>query len=680
MKNPALVVLRHEVRQLLRDRRALFAAVLLPALLYPLLFWSQKQIEESSQDILAAREVGLALDLRGADPAVADRARDLLAQRTPIQLVDVDAAELLAFEESEAQALDRDDAADRRRALVDAVRGPGLDAVVTARVHERVASRTAFHVYYRVKDDDAREAAERARAALGELEEELTLARREALLGVDPATGLDFVAVDVASAADASGAELGRLLPLLAVLVLLSGGSYAALAVFAGEREGGTLETLLVQPVPARAVVTGKFAAVLGAALVTLAANLASILACAVTGLGELPGLDATQRVDWMRFAAGIVYLPGCVLLCALLCLVCGRARTFREGQLTILPVMVATALPTAVTLQPGIETTPLLAAIPVMGPALALRDALRGDLVLVPTLVMVASHALWSWMLLARLGTILDAERVLTGADTEAESAQRHASSRRAMRWGFVSVLAMLVVGARLQSWDLFWGLGLTLWVMVPALALACAWRGTRRRGEPLRGAFPLRAPSAAHLLGSLACVPALLWLVVEVIVPLQLELLPLPEKSLGADVLAELLEGTSTATVLLLLALSPGIWEEVLFRGVLLSELRRDLPPARAILWQAFFFAAMHASVYRLLPTALMGVVLGAIVLRTRSLWPAIATHATYNGLHTLGSLERLPLLESAAWSWSPWLAVVGLLLLARPPRRARDREPPK
>ena len=89
-------------------------------------------------------------------------------------------------------------------------------------------------------------------------------------MSVDPARGLDLEAVDLARPGDTSGATLGRWLPLLAVMVLLSGGSYAALAVFAGEREAGTLETLLVQPVPAEQIALGKFLAVLSAGSLTL--------------------------------------------------------------------------------------------------------------------------------------------------------------------------------------------------------------------------------------------------------------------------------------------------------------------------------------------------------------------------------------------------------------------------
>jgi len=334
------VVLGCEVRQLLRDRRALFAAVLLPALLYPLVFWSQTELEKGSRELLAAREVNVVLDLTRADPQVAGRARVLLEQRTPIQVFDGDATPLFEFDATEAALLDPDPAGVRRRTIVQELLGGSAHILLNGEQHSGVATRTRFRIYFDVKDDAAREAADRAESALDELDLELTLERRRDLLPTDPALGLDLVSVDVASAEDSSGAKLGRFLPLLAVLVLLSGGSYAALSVFAGERESGTLETLLVQPVPARYLARGKFLAVLAAGLVTLASNLGSIMACMAAGLGAMPGSDAIGGLSVARTAAGLIYLPGAVLVCSVLCLVCGRARTFREGQMTILPVM----------------------------------------------------------------------------------------------------------------------------------------------------------------------------------------------------------------------------------------------------------------------------------------------------------------------------------------------------
>ena len=71
-------VLRTELRQLLRDRRALFAAVVLPVLLYPLLLGGTQKMEDAAQEGLAERDLVLHLDLAGASPETAAALRTAL--------------------------------------------------------------------------------------------------------------------------------------------------------------------------------------------------------------------------------------------------------------------------------------------------------------------------------------------------------------------------------------------------------------------------------------------------------------------------------------------------------------------------------------------------------------------------------------------------------------------------
>jgi membrane protease YdiL (CAAX protease family) len=116
----------------------------------------------------------------------------------------------------------------------------------------------------------------------------------------------------------------------------------------------------------------------------------------------------------------------------------------------------------------------------------------------------------------------------------------------------------------------------------------------------------------------------------------------------------------------------LAPGLGEELFFRGAVLSGLRRDLPAGKVIAWQAFLFGAVHASLYRFLPTALLGALLAALTLRARSLVPAVLLHAGYNALAVLAGRGEL---ELPAWTWA--LAVPGLLLALVPgPRTGKDR----
>ena len=672
-------VLGSELRQLVRDRRALFSAVLLPALLYPLMFLSQDKLEELSRDTLAAREVSIALDLARADGSIAQRFRDLLLQRTPIALFDVDAEPLTLL----AEVIPKDPELDRERirdTVVELIGGSG-HLLVTAEPDEVVRTRTSFHLYFDVKDDSAREAKERAESAIAELEDELAETLRTELLGTDPARGLHITSVDVASAEDASGAALGKLLPLIAILILMTGGSYAALAIFAGERESGTLETLLVQPVLAEHIAWGKFLAVLATALVTLAVNFASMFFCLAQGLGQLPNLEGSGGVSALRILSGFVYLPGAVLLCAVLCLVCGRARTFREGQMTIFPVMLAALVPTSIAMIPSVEMDVLLAMVPMAGPALALRDALRGDLRLIPLLAMILSHVGWAWLALSHVANILDAEKILGTKDTEAELAQRHTVSRHAIRWGFIAVLVNYILGSMLTGWRFELGTVLVFWVMVPALIVLVATGTARRTKEPWVRELGIAMPRWRYVIGAMLLAPGLARLALWFL-PLQQELLPMPEGALEGSELIAGIAALGTWKLLFLLALSPGIMEELLFRGALMSGMKRDLSPAKTVLWQAFLFAAIHASIYRIVPTFSLGALFAVIALRSRSVIPAIIVHVGYDAIMVLAATGRLEWLGSAPSGHLAWLILPGLALCVLPAgaaeSQARDVRP--
>jgi hypothetical protein len=319
------------------------------------------------------------------------------------------------------------------------------------------------------------------------------------------------------------------------VIVVLSGGSYAALSVFAGEREAGTLETLLVQPAPAAALVAAKFAAVLATGLLTLLLNGASILYCVHRGLGSLPGGSAASlthaTVDAGRlFVGAIVFLPAAVLLCALLCMVCGRARTFREGQYTLLPLLLVCLVPAALASQ-DVDLDGLLASVPLAGPALALRDALRGCLRLPVAIWMFAASSLWAAAALGQLTRSLGTERLVQSEGGPDETALRNVQSRYALRWAWVAVFLVYVVGGTLQAWNLAWGLLLTLWVLLLSLAVLSA-RGTARRArESVVATLQLVPPRWAHALGAVLLAPALAALA-KIIFEWQRVALPLPSR----------------------------------------------------------------------------------------------------------------------------------------------------
>jgi sodium transport system permease protein len=119
--------------------------------------------------------------------------------------------------------------------------------------------------------------------------------------------------------------------------------------------------------------------------------------------------------------------------------------------------------------------------------------------------------------------------------------------------------------------------------------------------------------------------------WLVALVEVGLD-RLFPAPPELV--DSLRRLVVGPMWLDVLAL-ALAPALCEEALFRGLTLPSLASRIGGRWAVLSTALLFAGFHLSLYRFLPTALLGLVLGTVRWRSGSLWPAIAFHAVNNAL---------------------------------------------
>lgn len=664
-------VLATELRSLLRDRRALFTALVLPVILYPFMFLAHGWLLDVSQETIASRTVRIGYDLSQAPDELAERLRSALAQELPLETLKLDAAPLIelypAIEEGAAETVEREKAEAQR--LIDA----GCDALIVAQLESTAPDRVHIGVYYDGTSDLANEAKRRIRTALRAAYKSLHAERIDALLESDPAEGLSLDTVDVANQTDTSGALLGGILPLIAIFVLFSGGSYAALSAFAGEREGGTLETLLVQPVKVTAVVWGKLGAILATGIVTLICNTGSLLACGVFGLGtfQLIAGEGGLSLSPGRVALGAaVFLPAVILLSSFLALVVGRARSFREGQVTLMPLMLMCALPALPALQSDVDLDIVLGAIPLTGPALALRDALRGNLNLPLALWAAVASAGWTWIALSRLAGLLDAESVLQSTDADREGAQRKLMSQRALHWGWFAVLAMYVAGTTLQGWHLTLGLALTLWGLLPLLTFFAARSSARRAGTSWFAELNLRLPHPAHAAAAVLSAPLVVAVVMPVVEKVRVFLpMPVGEAARFEMVLQDLQLGPWLA--MLLFAVSPGITEELFFRGAILSGLRRDLSPLRCAGWQAALFAAVHLSIYRVLPTAMLGVVLTFVTLRARSLWPAILLHASYNALILSQGREL--------WTpptWLPWVGILGLALWFVPARGTAGR----
>jgi membrane protease YdiL (CAAX protease family) len=91
---------------------------------------------------------------------------------------------------------------------------------------------------------------------------------------------------------------------------------------------------------------------------------------------------------------------------------------------------------------------------------------------------------------------------------------------------------------------------------------------------------------------------------------------------------------DGSIGALVLVTVAL-PAVFEELAFRGVILTALEKVFSEREPLVIQAALFSVLHLTPIAFPSHFLIGLCLGWMRLRTRSLYPSIAVHAVWNGL---------------------------------------------
>lgn len=129
----------------------------------------------------------------------------------------------------------------------------------------------------------------------------------------------------------------------------------------------------------------------------------------------------------------------------------------------------------------------------------------------------------------------------------------------------------------------------------------------------------------------------------------------------------LETIVEATPLAA-LILLSLVPAVCEEIAARGLLTLGLRRRLGAAGALLISTVAFAALHLSLVRAVPTAILGLVLGVLALRAGSIVPSMLAHALNNAIAlaiATGHLDPVWRAIEAAPDLALVVAAAGVLL---------------
>jgi sodium transport system permease protein len=371
--NVATVYLK-ELRDSLRDRRTLLSTIVVPTLVMPLLILSAVVISYKV-GTKAREEISTVMLLGGDDSPIM---RAALEANNKIKLVP------LAVDWKQ-RITDK-----KLRAAVELP--PDFDAALS---HGEPATVKIYNYKNEL----------RSGFAVSELQRffteyrDKTVAARLAERGL-PASLIkpfEIRSANVAPPEKVGGNVIGGIIPYFFIILCYAGAMYPAIDLTAGEKERGTMETILCSPVARIDLVVGKFLLVLTASLATVLFSLLSMgatfvlggillaqgggsgvaAAAAKGGAAQLPTLPTIDPLGLLAVLAMV--LPLAVFFAAGLMTISLFARSYKEAQSYVSPLIIVIILPAMMAMLPGVELNTRLALVPILNLSLVSKELVSG-------------------------------------------------------------------------------------------------------------------------------------------------------------------------------------------------------------------------------------------------------------------------------------------------------------
>jgi sodium transport system permease protein len=363
------VIFRKELLDTLRDKRTIFATIVVPILMFPVVTigfgtLAVKSVQKMQRE---AQEKGSEVMLLGAEHA--PKVADAFAKSPSVKV---------------APRADNYVARINDKTLRAAVEFPPNFEEQLARGTTNAPAVKIYHYAGEMRSQIAVQAAE----SILRQHSDQVVAQRLAASGLSPSVLKPFATSrqNVAEPSKVGGTILGGVIPYMIIFLCFVGAMNPAIDLSVGEKERGTIETILASPVSRTELVLGKFLLVVVVSLVTAVTSIASfaltfalpvqaIKSMGRTGPGAIPFEISGSAV------AGVLMLmvPLAIMFAASLLSLGLLAKTTKEAQAYISPLMLLVILPSMAGILPGIELNAKLAVVPILNVTLVSKELLTG-------------------------------------------------------------------------------------------------------------------------------------------------------------------------------------------------------------------------------------------------------------------------------------------------------------
>jgi sodium transport system permease protein len=388
-------IYKKELMDVLRDRRALISMLVVPLVVFPVLIGGMTRLIPLIAQRAEQEASTLSIAARISTPAFRD-----------------------GLEKAGLRLVDKGD-----------LKAAVQDKSVGAAVEEIAGSPPQIQIYVDASSPASSAAGDKVRAALTELSyRQIRDTLRSS--GIGESVLSPFIVrrvVNVAGERKMAGALYGTMLGYILVLLMFTGGMYTVLDMTAGEKERKTLEALLASPARRSEIVMGKILAAITATLATAALTLASLAYTLKHSTpAAMPGAP-DQRVENLRALTGVIpldastlgwiaaiFIPLAIFAASLMFAIALKARSFKEGQTYLTPLVFLAIFPALLGGLPGLKLTPVLCLIPIFNASQMIHGILIGEASPTDFLVTMAANLVYSAIAFRLATRMCEDERVL--------------------------------------------------------------------------------------------------------------------------------------------------------------------------------------------------------------------------------------------------------------------------
>ncbi|WP_281085760.1 ABC transporter permease subunit/CPBP intramembrane protease [Eubacterium ruminantium] len=690
MKNKNNKIIRtlfkKELLDVLRDKKTVIMMLVVPVILYPLIFIAALGIMSFVQDNLETSTYNIVIDAEEDKSEFYDYLTGNSSSSDKKYVLKITHAE--GGHDYEADVKKED-----------------IDVYVECKTQSNakdtdIEGRLQYNVYYLSSSTNSNYASEIVYKQL----EEMNKKKSKKIL-LDENLDAEYVLnpivykyKNVASGKQSVGSILGSVLPFLLIISLLMGTMYPAIDTTAGEKERGTLETLLTLPVTNRQMIIGKFLTVALIGLISALLNIISLgsIVIYMTKIMKDNGLIHLGNTSVISFLPAILIgiiaiLAFSLFISAITMCVTSFAKSYKEANNYITPLMMVVLFTGYIGFVPNVSLDGVMALVPVANICLLIKNLLIFKITVNSVAMVLLSNVLYAFLAIMLLSKIYDSESILFNDGRGGLQLFEKRSNLKkggvptvSDAWFTLLVVFVLVIyaGGLLQtSFGIYGVIGTQLIIVMIPLLMSIYTK------KDLKETYSFKKCKPVKVLGSILLITGTIF-VGMIISSIVSQLFP-SSRSAADDSVNEILDNGFLLT-LFVVALLPAVCEEMMFRGYIFAAARKKYRIVPAIIFVAVCFGIYHMSLARFFVTALLGAMLCVVVYYTGSIFPSMLMHFANNAFSVVAYhypnavLKVMPFLDdqyfnlgigAAVFVGGVILMVVGIIILRRKSSKSNE-----